>query len=215
MHSSLQSQYSALQSMYSRQLHRNSPLGIFSLLTRHSFAIYCIYRILATTYSTLRRFLLGKPTLTPNEDPLSRILAILTKAWISTTNVPLDIEAYRRLIGFTLVGVVIAGSINAVMSTIQRVSKSTPLNPATATLCISWLSGTYFVSTAVMLRSNLPEKYVGGIGNALGGSSSLRRGIFEEWFDIVFCIVAGITGVGLFVARSWNTEDIELEGKQV
>lgn len=99
------------------------------------------------------------------------------------------------------------------MSTIQRISKRTPFSPATATLCISWLSGTYFVSTAVMLRSNLPEKYVGGIGNALG--SSLRRGIFEEWFDVVFFVVALGTGVGLFIARSWNDKDIALEGKEV
>jgi Abscisic acid G-protein coupled receptor len=216
MISSLQSQHSSLHTLHHRQIQRNTPRGILSLLTRHSFALYCLYRILATGWSNFR-LLLGNSTTTETtagEDPVSRILALLTKAWISTTNVPFDIEAYGRLIGFILVGVVIAGSINAVMSTIQRLSRSTPLAPATYTLSMSWLSGTYFVSTAVMLRSNLPETYVGGIGNAFG--SSLQRGIFEEWFDLTFFVVAVVTGVGLLVVRSWSDElDIELEGKEV
>jgi hypothetical protein len=65
-----------------------------------------------------------------------------------------------------------------------------------------------------MLRSNLPEKYAGGIAKALG--KSLRRGIFEEWFDAVFFTTAGLTAMGLFVAKSWSDDDdIELEGKEV
>src|SRR5271169_7106295 len=57
MLSSLQSQYSSLRSTYSRQLQRNSPLGIISTIARHSFALYCICRILSTTFSTLRRYI--------------------------------------------------------------------------------------------------------------------------------------------------------------
>jgi hypothetical protein len=66
-----------------------------------------------------------------------------------------------------------------------------------------------------MLRSNLPEQYVGGIGNALG--SSVTRGLFEEWFNVVFFLVALGTGVGLLIARSWADEEsmIELVGKEV
>lgn len=76
-----------------------------------------------------------------------------------------------------------------------------------------------------MLRSNLPEKYVGGIGSAFGGGSGsgsgsggnlLHRGIFEDWFDVVFFLVTLGTGVGLVVARSWgDDDDIGLEGKEV
>ena len=110
-------------------------------------------------------------------------------------------------------GVVIAGSITAVMNTVQRLSNSAPMGAVTSTLWICWLSGTYFVSTAVMLRSNLPERYVGGIGRALG--SSLRRGLFEEWFDVVFLLVAIVSGVGLLITRSWSEESIEMDGKQV
>jgi Abscisic acid G-protein coupled receptor len=211
MHSSLQSQFSSLHFLHSRQARQKTPLGLLVLLARHLFALYCIYRILSTAWSNFRVFFLGLPTVSSDEDPISRILAILATPW---TTAPLDIDAYRHLIGFVLVGIVIAASINRVMSTIQRLSKSSPLSPAASTLSISWISGTYFVSTAVMLRSNLPEKYVGGIGNALG--SSLQRGIFEIWFDVVFFVVAIVTGVGLVMARSWNYNDnIEVEGKEV
>jgi hypothetical protein len=213
MYASLQSNLASLLSVYTRQSTRNTPLGLLSLVTRHIFALYCIYRILASGWSNIR-LLLGKRRITADEDPISRILAILAKAWISTGNaVALDIEGYRHLIGFILVGVVIGGSINAVMSTIRRMSRSAPLSAATYTLLISFLSGTYFVSTAVMLRSNLPDMYVGGIANALG--SSLRRGIFEEWFDVVFFIVAVVTQAGLMIARNWSDDELELEGKEV
>jgi hypothetical protein len=61
-----------------------------------------------------------------------------------------------------------------------------------------------------MLRSNLPEKYTGGIAKALG--SSLRRGLFEEWFDAVFFLVAVLTAVGLYIARSWSDEELDEQG---
>jgi hypothetical protein len=211
MLSSLISQHSSLQTLLTRQSRQNTPIGLLSLLTRHLFAMYCLYRILATGYSNFRLFLFGRHPTNADEDPVSRILALLTQTW---TTAPLDIESYRRLIGFVLVGVVIAGSINAVMSTIQRLSKQAPLEAGTTTLAISWMGGTYFVSTAVMLRSGLPEKYIGGIGNALG--SSLKRGTFDGWFDLVYFGVAVVTGVGLLVARSWSDEDVmEVEGKEV
>ena len=215
MLSSLQSHYSTLQTQYTRQLRKGTPLGILSAIARHSFAIYCIYRILSTGYSLLRRAFQGESPTSDSEDPISTILALLARATLSTTHLSLDIEAYRRLISFILVGVVIAGSITAVGNTIQRLARSSPLSPALSALGEAWISGTYFVSTAVMLRSNLPERYVGGIGDALG-NASLRRGVFEVWFDFVFCGVALLTGVGLMIARKWNEEEVsEVEGKNV
>ena len=213
MLSSLQSQYTNLQTLYIRQSQRNTPMGILSLIARHSFAMYCIYRIVAIAWSNLRLLLHIHTIPAADEDPITQVLALLTQAWFTTTKVPFDLGSYRRLIGFILVGIVIAGSISAVMNTIQRLAKSNPLGPITSTLLMCWLSGTYFISTAVMLRSSLPEKYVGGIGNALG--TSLRKGLFEEWFDVVFFVVAVVTGAGLVVARSWNDEESELEGKEV
>ena len=211
MHSSLQSHHSTLQHQYTRQQSRKAPLGIISFLARHLFALYCIYRLLASAWSNIC-LLLGRRRLPSDQDPISRILAIIAKT--TNTTAHLDLEGYRHLIGFILVGVVIAGSINAVMTVLQRVSKSTPLSAATSTLCMSFLAGTYFISTALMVRSNLGDKYVGGIANALG--ESLGRGLFEEWFDAVFFVVAGITGIGLMVMRSWSDEDqIELDGKEV
>ena len=209
MHSSLQSRYTHLQSQYTRQQNRRKRLGILYFLGRHLFALYCLYRLLASAWSNIR-LLLGKHRIPSDEDPISRILALLAK---TTTKTHLDLEGYRHIIGFILVGVVIAGSINAVLTVLQNVSRS-PVSAATRSICMSFLAGTYFVSTALMVRSNLEEKYVGGIASALG--ESLVRGMFEEWFDAVYFVVAGVTAVGLMVARRWNEEDvIELEGKEV
>jgi Abscisic acid G-protein coupled receptor len=215
MHTSLQSHQSSLQTLYTRQTTRNTPLGILSYFTRHLFALYCLYRILSTTYTLLHTLLTPSPSSHPlqTEDPISRFLALLATYLSPSSLETLDIEAYRHLIGFILVGIIILGSINAVINTVQRISKATPLSARTSTLCMSWTSGIYFVSTALMLRGSLPEKYSGGIVNALG--TSLSRGVFERWFDFVFLGSVGVTGVGLFVARSWSDESIEIEGKEV
>lgn len=212
MHTSLQSHQSSLQTLYTRQTTRNTTLGILSYFIRHLFALYCLYRILSTTYTLLRSLLTPSHPL-QTEDPISRFLALLASYLSPSDLETLDIEGYRHLIGFILVGIIIAGSINAVIHTVQRISKASPLSARTSTLCVSWTSGIYFVSTALMLRGNLPEKYSGGIVNALG--TSLSRGVFERWFDVVFLGSVGVTGVGLFVARSWSDESIEVEGKEV
>lgn len=213
MHTSLQSHQSSLQTLYTRQTTRNTPLGILSYFARHLFALYCLYRILSTTYTLLRSLLSPNNPPTQSEDPVSRFLALLASYLSPSDLETLDIEGYRHLIGFILVGIIILGSINAVINTVQRISKSTPLSASTSTLCVSWTSGIYFVSTALMLRGNLPEKYSGGIVNALG--TSLSRGVFERWFDFVFLGSVGVTGLGLFVARSWSDESIEADGKEV
>jgi len=198
--------------MYTRQSTRNTPLGILSYFARHLFALYCIYRILSTTH-TLLRSLFSPSRITNAEDPVSRFLALIASYLSPADLETLDIEGYRHVIGFILVGIIIAGSVNAVINTVQRMSKRTPLSPAVSTICVSWTSGIYFVSTALMLRGNLPEKYSGGIVHALG--TSLSRGVFERWFDVVFFVTVAVTGVGLVVARSWNEEDLEVDGKEV
>jgi len=226
MHSSLSSQYSSLHTIHAKQTHRNTPLGTLLFFARHIFSLYCIYRIFTSGWSIFY-ILLGRTPVTPDQDPISRFLAILARAWLTTgtyfsetTQPTLNIEAYRRLISFALVGVVIAGSIHSVTRSISRISvlstSSYVGNPALANLSMSWIAGVYFVSTAVMVRMLLPEEYVGGIGRMLG--EGLKRGVFEGWFDAVFFGVACVTGVGLGVVRGWKGgEDgmLEADGKEV
>jgi hypothetical protein len=126
MLSSLQSCAAYQQSQYTRQSTRNTARGILSLLGRHVFALYCIYRILTAGWSSIR-LLVGKHRVTADDDPISRVLAFISRGWISAGNGTLDIEGWRRVIGFILVGIVIAGSINAVISTVQRVVPPTSL----------------------------------------------------------------------------------------
>src|SRR5271156_4360038 len=232
MHNSLSSQYSSLHTIHTKQTRRNTPLGTLLFFTRHLFSLYCIYRIFTSGWSIFY-MLLGRTPVTPDQDPISRFLAILARAWLTTgtyltsssevaTQPTLNIEAYRRLISFALVGVVIAGSIHSVTRSISRIShfsiSSHPsgISPALANLSMSWIAGVYFISTAVMVRMLLPEEYVGAIGRMLG--EGLKRGVFEGWFDAVFLGVACVTGIGLGVVRGWTGgEDgiFELEGKEV
>jgi len=142
------------------------------------------------------------------QDPIPRVLATLAKAF--TKSQSLDIEGYTHLINFFLVGLVIAGSINTVLTILARVSEFL-LSPVASNLFLSFLSVTYFISTAVMVWGNLSERYVSGIGKALG--QSLSRGMFEDWFDVVYLSVVAAMSVGLILMRRWSED--EFEGKQV
>jgi hypothetical protein len=214
MHSSLISHHSTLQNLYTRHSTRHTPRGILSLVTRHTFALYCLYRLLSAAYSTLL-IATGHPRQTRTEDPISRILAFLAQHFLSPSRrSAIDIEGWRRIISFVLVGVVIGGSINAVLATVRRVGRPRTGGSGTETLGVSLLAGTYFVSTTLMVRGNLPERDTGGLSRALG-SSLLTKGMFEGWFDAVFLATAVLTGIGLVIARSWGEEDIEMEGKEV
>ena len=235
MHSSLSSQYSSLSQIHIKQTQRNTPLGTLLFFIGHTFSLYCIYRILTSGWSIFH-ILIGNNPVTPDQDPISRFLAVVARAWLTTgtyftnsssseaaTQPTLNIEAYRRLISFALVGVMIAGSIHSVIRSISRISMlahtpspnpSNGINPALANLCMSWIAGVYFISTTVMVRMLLPEEYVGGIGRMLG--EGLKRGVFEGWFDAVFFSVAVLTGMGLGAARTWKGGDVlEAEGKEV
>src|SRR5579862_9044725 len=89
MLSSLHSQHTYLQSQYTRQQTRKTPLGILSFLIRHLFALYCIYRLFASAWSNVR-LLLGQRRIPSDQDPISRVLALIAKT--TNTTAHLDLE---------------------------------------------------------------------------------------------------------------------------
>jgi Abscisic acid G-protein coupled receptor len=175
-------------------------LGLLSFLKRHIFAVYCIYRIFTSTLSTLH--LLRRTSASQTPDPLPRLLVHFLPGNA------LSLETSVQLINLLLVSLVIVGSVAAVVTVLARVTRFQTVPPAAATLALVFLGAGYFVSTAVMVGSSAG----GGIRRALG--VRLTSGVFEEWFDVVYCGVVVVTGVGLVVSRKWNEEE-EFEGKEV
>lgn len=198
MRQSLQNSLTILQNRRQSQLRAHTAhgrlLGVFSYV----FAIYCAYRIGATTVTTLRRF--SSPnTSFSNSDPINNFLALLAKHWDPT----IDRVAWSRTISFLLSGVMLLLSFNSVLQTFLLFARVVPslLHHAKTNfaLIISQIAATYVISSALLLRSNLPPEMKSKIGDALG--APLEPGFTERWFEAWFLAASAATVLGLWLGK--------------
>lgn len=201
---SLSSSLSLLRNRLAYSRRASSPLGkLFVTPASYAFAIYCIYRIFSTSLTTLRRMLFPSPDPTAfsssSTDPISRILSLLAKHVDPT----LDQLAWSRQISFLLSGIILLASFNSVLQTFHMITKLSPslLYQAQANLAliIAQISATYVISSALLLRSNLPIEMKSVVSEALG--SPLEPGFVERWFEGWFLLASGATAVGIWAGR--------------
>lgn len=178
------------------------------------FALYCAYRICATSFSTLRRWWSPDSSFATT-DPINNVLALLTAHWDSE----LDRAAWSRQISFLLSGIMLLASFSAVLQTFRLFSRFAPglLQHAQTSLplVISQVAGTYVISSALLLRSNLPAEVSGVITEALG--APLESSFVESWFENWFLVAVTLTAVGIFVGRKlgdsdddWDDDGVEM-----
>ncbi|KAF2727954.1 hypothetical protein EJ04DRAFT_516952 [Polyplosphaeria fusca] len=209
MRTTLQNSMMSLQSRRQAQLRSHTAYGRFLNAISFLFAIYCFYRITATTYTTVRRF--SSPnTSFSNSDPINNFLAILAKHWDPS----LDRVAWSRTISFLLSGVMLLASFNSVLQTFLLFARVVPgiLHHARANfaLLISQISATYVISSALLLRSNLPNEMKSAISDALG--APLAPAFTERWFEGWFLTASAMTALGLWLGKrlrgpAWDDDD--------
>ncbi|KAK4195569.1 Abscisic acid G-protein coupled receptor-domain-containing protein [Triangularia verruculosa] len=179
-------------------------VGRVMAVPQYAFAGYCVYRILATVLTTLRRNLSSYPSslYSPSfssSDPISRFLGLIAKHW----DPKLDQLAWARQISFLLSGVILAASANSVLQTFRLFSKWAPglLHQAQANLAllIGQLAATYVISAALLLRSSLPKEVGRSVGDAL--ESALEPAFVDRWFEGWFLVASGLTAVGIWIGR--------------
>jgi hypothetical protein len=216
---SLSSSLSLLQSRLATTQRASSPLGkLLFTPASYAFSLYCIYRILTTTLTTLRRALFPSQDLatftSSTTDPINRILSLIAK----NVDPTLDQLAWSRQISFLLSGIILLASFNSVLQTFHMLTKLSPslLYQAQANLAliIAQISATYVISSALLLRSNLPTEMKSVVSEALG--SPLEPGFVERWFDGWFLLASIGTAVGIWVGRKFAShgdwDDWEFEG---
>jgi hypothetical protein len=85
---------------------------------------------------------------------------------------------------------------------------------ANLALIIGQISATYVISSALLLRSNLPSEMKTVVSEALG--SPLEPGFVERWFDGWFLAASLGTAVGIWVggklAGPRDLDDWEFDG---
>ncbi|KAK4650272.1 hypothetical protein QC762_705940 [Podospora pseudocomata] len=179
-------------------------VGRVLAVPQYVFAGYCVYRILATVLTTLKRNLSSYPSslYSPSfssSDPISRFLGLLAKHW----DPKLDQLAWARQISFLLSGVILAASANSVLQTFRLFTKWMPgvLYQAQANLAllIGQIAATYVISAALLLRSSLPKEVGRSVGDAL--ESALEPAFVDRWFEGWFLVASGLTAGGIWVGR--------------
>lgn len=215
MRFTLAASLSTMRTRFAEQQRSRTKSGKLLSLVNTIFALYCAYRIFATSLSSLRRW--WQPSTTfANSDPINNVLALLTTHWDSN----LDRAAWSRQISFLLSGIMLLASFSAVLQTFRLFARFTPnlLHHAQTSLplIISQIAGTYVISSALLLRSNLPAEVSGVISDALG--APLEGKFVESWFESWFLVAVSSTAVGILIGRKVGSADDDwddLEGVEM
>ncbi|KAF2025928.1 hypothetical protein EK21DRAFT_116293 [Setomelanomma holmii] len=210
MRHTLQNSMSVLQNRRQSQLRAHTTFGRILNTFSFVFAIYCAYRISATTVTTLRRF--SSPnTSFSNSDPINNFLALLAKHWDPT----IDRVAWSRTISFLLSGVMLLLSFNSVLQTFFLFARVVPgilhHTKTNFALIISQIAATYVISSALLLRSNLPPEMKSKIGDALG--APLEPSFTERWFEGWFLVASAATAAGLWIGRRLKGSEWDDDGE--
>ncbi|KZF22734.1 hypothetical protein L228DRAFT_134719 [Xylona heveae TC161] len=198
MRISLANSLSILRSRRQMQQRSATVTGRVLIVVSYIFSAYCMYRIMATFIASLRRW--WYPTSSfAGTDPVNNFLALIVKHWDPT----LDRLAWSRQISFLLSGVILLASFNSVVQTFQLFSRFMPKlvhhAQANLALLVSQISATYVISSALLLRSNLPREMGSVISEALG--APLEPRFVDRWFDGWFLAASVSTAVGIFLGR--------------
>ncbi|TQS34725.1 hypothetical protein Golomagni_04881 [Golovinomyces magnicellulatus] len=193
MTSNLSSSVNLLQNRLALSRRASTRLGRLILVPiSHGFSIYCIYRIMSTILSNARH-------------PINRILSLVAKH----VDPSLNQLAWSRQISFLLSGVILLASFNSVLTTFQMLTKLTPSLlrqvQANLALLIAQISATYVISSALLLRSNLPNEMKSIVNVALG--SPLEPIFVERWFDTWFLLATLGTAIGIWISRKLNGQE--------
>lgn len=201
MQSSLASSLSLLRSRLRSQRAATTPFGRVCLTTSYIFSLYCIYRILATSLATFRRWWHPQATFA-STDPITNSLALIAAMYDPT----LDRAAWSRQIAFLLSGLMLLLSFNAVLQTVILFSRFAPKTllqggrlKGNFALLVAQICATYVVSAALLLRTNLPREMGSVIEGALG--APLDVSMCERMFETTFLGTCAVTAVGIGLGR--------------
>lgn len=199
MRTSLAAELADFQRRLTTQQRAKSLTGRILKTMSWGFSIYCLYRIAATTIAHLPIIQRRRSSFSQS-DPINNILALLAVYW----DPHLDRAAWSRQIGFLLSGVIIAGSLGSVMTTVNMLMRVAPGavtsdNNPNLPLFVSQLSAVYVLASALLLRSNLPASMSTVLSESLG--APLDPKFVDMWFDSLFLGAAATTAVVIVVLR--------------
>lgn len=160
-------------------------------------SLYCVYRMFAST----KALVVGEDI---SSDPVSRSLGLFLRL-SSGGAVKLDVAVFSQYLTLAFIGFISVTSLNGFMKHMRRLFSAVGGGPGHANSLVFLLTellGFYAVSTLLLLRRQLPERYRAAVTNAIGGE--LEFELYHRWFHVLFLVSASISVILFYnqVARS-------------
>lgn len=207
MRMSLNNSLYTMRSRRAAQLSAHTVLGRLVTAFNYGFALYCAFRLGNTTLNIIRRSIFSSDSLSHSTDPVTHLLALIARLWDPTLNQAM----WSRQISFLLSGAMLLLSFNSALQTFLLLSRAFPsllsaaFGGANFALIVSQVCASYVISSALLLRSNLPREVRGVISDALG--APLETGKVDAWFEAWLLGAALLTGLGIWVGRKLRSGD--------
>ncbi|KAH7624070.1 putative GPCR-type G protein 1 [Nannochloris sp. 'desiccata'] len=153
-------------------------------------SLYCLYRMFAST----KALVLGEDT---SSDPVSRSLGFVLGLFSGGT-VKLNVSVFSQYLTLIFIGFISVTSLRGFMKHLTRffsavLGGNTPGHGKTLVLLLTELLGFYTVSTLLLLRRQLPERYRDSVTAAIGGE--LEFDLYHRAFHALFLLSASISVV--------------------
>lgn len=160
----------------------------------HIFSGYCVWKIFISTVNIIFDRV-GKV------DPVTRGLQITVKY----IGLQMDVMFWSQQFSFLLIGILIVTSIRGLLITMTKFfnSMASAKSSNIIVLTLAEIMGMYFVSSVLLMRMNMPEKYRLIITQVLG---DLQFNFYHRWFDLIF-LISALSSIGfLYLAHQQAPE---------
>ncbi|KNE66813.1 hypothetical protein AMAG_19525 [Allomyces macrogynus ATCC 38327] len=151
----------------------------------HFLSVYCIHKIVMSTINILFDRV-GKV------DPITYALTLGAR-WVDRD---LAVDVWAQQLSFVFVGVLIVVTIRGLLLQSLKVFRhfaATTVAPESMVVFLAEAMCMYFLSTVLMMRTNLPAKCRHIIATVL---ANVEFHFYQRWFDVIF-LVSALASVAL------------------
>jgi hypothetical protein len=183
-----------LQNTRARMHFSKTIQGRYFDFVGHIFSGYCVWKIFISTVNIIFDRV-GKV------DPVTRGLQITVKY----IGLQMDVMFWSQQFSFLLIGILIVTSIRGLLITMTKFfnSMASAKSSNIIVLTLAEIMGMYFVSSVLLMRMNMPEKYRLIITQVLG---DLQFNFYHRWFDLIF-LISALSSIGfLYLAHNQAPE---------
>lgn len=191
-------EYVEMHSLKERMAYSKTLKGRYFDIIGHFFSIYCIYKIFMCIINIIFDRV-GKV------DPVTKGLSI-TVNWLGMQKD--EAIFWSQHVSFILVGIIVITSVRGLLITLTKFFYAIASTKSSnfIVLCMAEIMGMYFVSSVLLMRMNMPEKYRSIVTTVLG---SLEFSFYHRWFDVIF-LVSALTSIGFLYLAHQNSVDKKL-----